>query len=97
LWDEICYHYDKGVKQVREFQKIWDKVEPYVDAERFAEVQSKLRRQCRDAQIWKDGCLLYFQQFSHRPIPFELERPVYDLQYLMNTDPLTLQPSTQRK
>ncbi|HWI89773.1 MAG TPA: alpha-glucuronidase [Flavisolibacter sp.] len=97
LWDEICYHYDKGVKQVREFQKIWDKVEPYIDAERFADVQSKLRRQCRDAQIWKDGCLLYFQQFSHRPIPFDLERPVYDLQYLMNTDPLTLKPIPQRK
>ncbi len=27
LWDEICYNYDTGVKQVREFQKIWDKVE----------------------------------------------------------------------
>ena len=31
LWDEICYHYDTGVKQVREFQIVWDKVKPYVD------------------------------------------------------------------
>jgi alpha-glucuronidase len=89
LWDELCYHYDKGLQQVREFQKIWDKVKPYVDEQRFAEVQSKLRRHCRDAQIWKDGCLLYFQQFSRRPIPFDIERPVNDLEYLENLDLLT--------
>lgn len=86
LWDELCYTYDKGVNEVRQFQKTWDKVQPYVDAQRFSEVQSKLRRQSRDAQVWKDGCLLYFQQFSKRPIPFDIERPVYDLNYLMKTD-----------
>lgn len=86
LWDELCYTYDKGVNEVRQFQKTWDKVKPYVDEQRFAEVQSKLRQQCRDAQVWKDGCLLYFQQFSKRPIPFDVERPVYDLNYLMKTD-----------
>lgn len=87
LWDELCYHYDQGVNQVREFQKTWDLVQPYVDQQRFSEVQSKLRRQCRDAQLWKDACLLYFQQFSQRPIPFEIERPVHDLQQLINTPP----------
>jgi len=86
LWDELCYTYEKGVNEVRQFQKNWDKVQSYVDAQRFSEVQSKLRTQCRDAQIWKDGCLLYFQQFSRRPIPFDIERPVYDLDYLMKTD-----------
>lgn len=86
LWNEICLHYDKGLHQVRDFQKIWDKVQPYVDAERFAEVQSKLRNQSRNAQIWKDGCLLYFQQFSHRPIPYNLERPMNDLKDIMGMD-----------
>jgi alpha-glucuronidase len=86
LWDELCYTYDKGVKEVREFQKTWDKVQPYVDEQRFTEVQSKLRTHSRDAQIWKDGCLLYFQQFSKLPIPFDIERPVYDLDYLLKTD-----------
>lgn len=86
LWDELCYTYDKGVTEVRQFQKAWDKVQPYVDAQRFSEVQSKLRRQCRDAQVWKDGCLLYFQEFSKRPIPFDIERPMYDLNYLKKTD-----------
>jgi alpha-glucuronidase len=86
LWDELCYRYDQGVQQVREFQKLWDRLEPYVDAQRFREVQSKLRRQCRHAQIWKDACLLYFQQFSQRPIPYNIERPINDLEFLENLD-----------
>jgi alpha-glucuronidase len=86
LWDALCYHYDEGVQQVREFQKVWDKVKPYVDKQRYIEVQSKLRRHSRDAQIWKDGCLLYFQQFSRRPIPYDIERPIYNLDELENMD-----------
>lgn len=89
LWDELCFHYDRGLKQVRSFQAAWDRAEPFVDQERFALVQSKLRKQARDAQVWKDACLLYFQQFSRQPIPFDIERPVYDLNYLTGTDPLT--------
>lgn len=83
LWDEICYRYDTGQKQVRQFQQVWDKVEPYVDAERFSAVQNKLRNQARNTQIWKDGCLLYFQQFSKMPIPYDIERPVNDLDYII--------------
>jgi alpha-glucuronidase len=91
LWDELCYHYDKGVQEVRQFQKTWDQFQTYIDEQRFSEVQSKLRRQCRDAQVWKDACLLYFQQFSRQPISFDIERPVYDLEYLEKTDPLLIQ------
>lgn len=82
LWDEMCYTYDEGVKEVREYQKIWDKAENLIDAQRFAEVQSKLRIQARDAVWWKDACLLYFQTFSKQPIPYEIERPVHDLDEL---------------
>ena len=90
LWDELCYHYDKGVNQVRDFQKTWDRLQNYLDKERFTDVQSRLKRQARDAQVWKDACLLYFQQFSKRPIPYELERPVYDLKFLQSVHPLYL-------
>lgn len=88
LWDELCYHYDSGVKQVRQFQKDWDALERYVDKNTFATVQSKFKRQVKDAQVYKDGCLLYFQQYSKMPIPYELERPVYDLKFLESTDML---------
>lgn len=86
LWDEICYRYDAGVKQVREFQKVWDRVQPYIDSTRFKQVQSKLRSQSTNAQVWKDACLLYFQQFSRKPIPYDIERPVHDLDDLIIND-----------
>jgi alpha-glucuronidase len=86
LWDELCFRYDDGVKQVRQFQVLWDKLERFTDAERFAHVQSRLRNQCNNAQIWKDGCLLYFQQFSRLPIPFDIERPIHDLEILKKSD-----------
>lgn len=82
LWDELCYKYDLGVKQVRHFQKVWDSVQKYIDAERFGDVQSKLKIQTRDAVWWKDACLLYFQTFSKRPIPYNIERPVHELREL---------------
>ncbi|MDR1938939.1 MAG: alpha-glucuronidase, partial [Tannerellaceae bacterium] len=87
LWDNLCYQYDTGVQQVREYQKLWDKVEPYVDADRFRLVQSRLKIQARDAVWWKDACLLYFQTFSKYPIPYTLERPIHELEELMKVNP----------
>ncbi|MEA5127137.1 MAG: alpha-glucuronidase [Proteiniphilum sp.] len=82
LWDELCYRYDTGVQQVREFQKIWDRMEGYIDEERFRHVQSRLKIQSRDAVWWKDACLLYFQTYSGKPIPYDIERPVHELDNL---------------
>ncbi len=82
LWDELCHRYDSGVQQVREFQKTWDRVESLIDAERFRDVQSRLKTQLRDAVWWKDACLLYFQEFSKLPIPYGIERPVHELEEL---------------
>ena len=82
LWEELCHRYSRGVDKARDFQKVWDSVEPYVDAERFADVQSKLKIQTHDAQWWKDACLLYFQTFSKLPFPAGMERPVYELDAL---------------
>jgi alpha-glucuronidase len=86
LWNELCYHYDEGVNQVCEFQKTWDKVQPYIDTERFIHVQNKLREQCVNAQVWKDACLLYFQQFNGLPIPYDIERPIHNLEDLIKSD-----------
>jgi alpha-glucuronidase len=86
LWDEICYHYDEGVQQVRGFQKTWDKTSLYVDSERFGAVQKKLREQSMNAQFWKDACLQYFQQFSRMPIPYDIERPVNSLDDILRNE-----------
>ncbi|WP_288444693.1 alpha-glucuronidase [uncultured Chryseobacterium sp.] len=82
LWDELCYTYDSGVKKVRDYQKTWDRMEPYIDKQRFADVQSKLKIQSKDAVWWKDACLLYFQTFSKKPIPYDTERPIHELEDL---------------
>ena len=83
LWAEMCYAYDRGVKEVRNFQKVWDSMKPYIDSERFQEVQHRLKIQARDAVWWRDACLLYFGQFNKQPIPYELERLVHELKDMM--------------
>lgn len=82
LWDNLCIKYDYGVNQVRTYQKTWNKIQPYIDASRYADVQYKLKIQARDAVWWKDACLLYFQTFSGMPIPDYIEAPVHDLKEL---------------
>ena len=83
FWDELCHQYDEGVHEARHFLTVWDAMQPYVDAQRFCEVQRKLRIQARDAEWWRDACLLYFQTFSHRPIPQDVEHPVHNLDEMM--------------
>ncbi|MDO4165449.1 MAG: alpha-glucuronidase [Bacteroides sp.] len=82
LWDELCHYYDKGVRQVRDFQQVWDRAEAYIDPQTFSDVQCRLKTQVRDAVWWKDACLLYFQEFSAMPIPYDVERPIHNLKDL---------------
>ena len=83
FWDELCHKYDDGVHEARHFLVVWDGMKPYVDRQRFDEVQRKLRIQARDAEWWRDACLLYFQTFSQRPIPQDVEHPVHNLDEMM--------------
>ena len=83
FWDELCHKYDDGVREARHFLAVWDAMQPYVDSQRFEDVQRKLRIQARDAEWWRDACLLYFQTFSHRPIPQDMEHPVHNLDEMM--------------
>ena len=86
LWEELCRRYDAGLQEVRRFQLIWDNMENRVDSGIFIQVQAKLRRQARDAQVWKDACLLYFQSINQLAFPEDMERPVHDLEVLKKTD-----------
>jgi alpha-glucuronidase len=82
LWTELCYKYSDGLNAVRLFRKIWDQNRDNVDSSRFDEVKQKLAIQEKEAVWWRDACLLYFQTFSRRPIPSELEQPVHQLDQL---------------
>lgn len=90
LWDELCYKYDEGVSQVRSFQKTWDAVKPFIDKQRYTAVQTKLMRQTRDAQIWKDGVLQYFQNINNLPFPPAMERPMTTLKYIQSIRPIDI-------
>jgi alpha-glucuronidase len=81
IWEEICYHYYKGVKGVKEMQNIWTSLEGKIDKERFDLVGAYLKIEYEDAINWRDGCVLYFQTFSHMRIPEGLEKPEHDLEY----------------
>lgn len=81
LWEELCFKYHDGVDQVRQMKEGWKKTEGKIDAGRFDEVSSLLGKQERDARIWRDGCLLYFREFSGKPFPDGLENPEHDLDF----------------
>lgn len=38
------------------------------------------------AVLWKNACLLYFQQFSSMPIPYDIERPINNLDDIITND-----------
>lgn len=84
LWEEICYHYYKGVDGVKETIKIWNLLKNKIDNERFEHVRMLLNIQLKEAVWWRNACVLYFQTFSKRPIPDELEKPDKSLEYYMN-------------
>lgn len=84
MWDNLCYMYDRGVRQATEFVKTWESVKPYVDNERYEHQLTRFRRQARDAQWWRDACLLYFQEFSGKPLPPDSPAPQFTLKQLMD-------------
>ncbi|WP_437179349.1 alpha-glucuronidase family glycosyl hydrolase [Pontibacter liquoris] len=87
LWNELCYKYSSGVDTVRQMQQTWDNLQELVDEERFQHVKMFLAMQEKEATWWRNSCLLYFQTFSKRSIPQELEKPDKTLEYYMGLDP----------
>ncbi len=81
LWEELALRYQQGINQVRRMQQQWQSLEQLIDKERHTSVHMLLDIQEQEAIWWKDACLLYFQQFSQRPLPKKVEKPQHDLQY----------------
>jgi alpha-glucuronidase len=81
LWDELCLRYQRGVDEVRTLRRDWDSLKDRIDAERFTHVQQRLARQEKEAVNWRDACLLYFQQFSKRPLPAGVEPAAHPLEH----------------
>ena len=79
LWDEMALHYQRGVDWVRATRKGWDGLKGQIDPERHEAVAKKLAIQERDAIVWRDACLLYFQTFSKRALPTRVEKAAKSL------------------
>ncbi len=84
LWDGMALKYQEGVNQVETMVETWNTMKPYVDAQRFREIQMLLNIQYKEATWWRDACLLYFQQFSEKPLPNGVEKPTKTLEYFQS-------------
>lgn len=81
LWEELCREYHAGAAAVSTMRESWAQLDGMVDPERFQSVAMHLAIQEREAKWWRDACLSYFQSFSRRPIPADLEQPAHNLGY----------------
>ena len=81
LWDGLIHHYEHGVADVAQMRATWETLRPMVDAERFAETETFLTIQQREAQWWRDACIAYFQSVSKRPLPAGSAAPAHSLDY----------------
>jgi alpha-glucuronidase len=84
LWDELALRYQRGVDWVRGARRQWDAMAGAIDPERHADVAKRLAIQECDAAWWRDAVLLYFQTFSHRPLPAGADRPEQTLEEYMS-------------
>ena len=82
LWDEICLHYDSGIKAVQGYIVTWNAVKPFVSKTVWKKVQQRLVIQEADARWWRDACVQYFQTFSGMPVPADVAAPEIPLDSL---------------
>jgi len=45
---------------VEDFIRIWNEAKPFVDEQRWKEVDDRLQHQLENAKLWKKTCLDYF-------------------------------------
>jgi alpha-glucuronidase len=81
LWDGLVHHYDRGVAYVGQMQATWNSLRPLIDAPRFAQTQTWLAIQHREAQWWRDASIAYFQSVSKRPLPAGAAAPEHTLDW----------------
>lgn len=86
LWDELVIRYDEGVAATGRARETWAAMEPYVDAQRFAEETAFLAIEEKEAKWWRDACIVYFATFSKMPMPAGHAPPPQTLDYYKAID-----------
>ena len=64
LIDELDSRYQRGVNEVIDFIATWQQAKPYIDAQRWQEVNDRLTTQLVDAREWQQVCTKYFGSFT---------------------------------
>ena len=64
LWEEMKYRYNRGVSEVEDFCRVWQECKPYIDEQRWEEVDKRMQHQLQNAREWRDVCLKYFGSFA---------------------------------
>ena len=64
LINELDYRYQLGVNEVIDFIAIWQQAKPYIDQQRWQEVNDRLTTQLVDAREWQRVCMDYYKSFS---------------------------------
>ena len=81
LWNGMALKYQEGVDQVEEMIRTWDSMKAFLTESQYNEVAMLLKIQLKEAKWWRDACLLYFQTFSNRPLPQNVEKPTETLEH----------------
>lgn len=64
LWEEIQARYDRGVREVEDFCKTWQEAKPFIDEQRWKEVDERMEHQLENAKEWRKVCTDYFRTFA---------------------------------
>ena len=67
IMEELAYRYQRGVSEVESFIDVWQEAKPYIDDQRWQEVNEKLKIQLTDAREWQQVCTTYFASFTSSP------------------------------
>lgn len=85
MWQELCHRYATGAARAARYQHVWADARPYVSPAIWTDVNRRLITQARDAQWWKNACVLYFSQFSSQaPTPevYPIHHTLPDLKHI---------------
>lgn len=86
LWNELVYRYYTGAQAVRDMAKQWQALESKLDPLQYYQVKMALQIQEKEALLWRDACVSYFQTFSKRPLPEGFEKPEKSLKEYMEME-----------
>ncbi|RDS78575.1 alpha-glucuronidase [Alteriqipengyuania lutimaris] len=86
LWEELVASYGWGELRILARIQGWQKLAPFIDAERHAAVAADLAIQLQEARWWRDASIAYWQSVNGLDLPPGTRPPEHDLEYYRKLD-----------